>query len=59
MLTASTVASLAGPIALAQMRNQSEMSAIHDLAASVSSEDFQNAFGASKSHIDSLVETKL
>merc|ERR550539_1130038 len=47
MLTASSVAALAGPVALSQLRANSEKDAIFKLTDQISSSSFESAFGAS------------
>jgi len=58
MLTASSVAALAGPVALSQLRANSESNAIYALADKIDPAAFANAFGAPKSELDALVESK-
>jgi len=58
MLTASSVAALAGPVGLSRLRSHSEKDAIFKLTDQISASSFESTFGASKSELDTLVESK-
>jgi len=58
MLTASSVAALAGPVVLSQLRSNSERDAIFKLSDQIPANSFESTFGAPKTELDSLVESK-
>mgnify|MGYP000371194341 CR=1 FL=1 len=58
LLTAWSTAGLLGPLAITNLRQHSFETAMHDLAAKVDSQAFQDAFGAPVSQLQSLIEAK-
>ena len=58
LLTALSTAALLGPLAIAWLRNRSEVAAINELVAMVAAADFRDAFGADISRLAELVEAK-
>jgi len=58
LLTAWSVAGVAGPVAIAQLRERSMTNAIHDLAQIVPPEEFALRFGSPLENLDALVQAK-
>jgi len=58
MLTASSTASVVGPMTITAMRSHAEHAAIHDLVSKVDPNTFQSKFGAPLSELDVLVKAK-
>eukprot|EP00049_Salpingoeca_infusionum_P011325 m.195798 g.195798 ORF g.195798 m.195798 type:complete len:648 (+) comp14899_c1_seq5:2470-4413(+) len=55
MLTASAMGGLIGPLAFAQLRYRSEVSAIRDLTSQVDANVFSATFGSTKAEVDTLI----
>lgn len=58
MLTASSIAAVAGPFSLTYLRGLSEVNAIKDLAAKLNPQVFYEKFGAPISELGTLINTK-
>lgn len=58
LLTAWSVAGVAGPVAITQLRESSRRTAIETLAASIPENAFVRAFGTGKAALAELVETR-
>ena len=58
LLTAWSVAGIAGPVVITQLRESSRQSALESLAARIPENDFVQAFGAGKASLANLIDTK-